>query len=79
MSQYRYEYDSERSVLIRNSRDELPMILRKTDPVWRRLGPRDEPYMRAIYLGQGNWERLDSITEEQAQMILEAWGAADSK
>ena len=74
MSNYRYEFDARMSVLIRTSRDASPMILRKTDPVWRLFGPLDDAYRRAIYLGQGCWERLDTITEEHARMILRGWG-----
>ncbi len=55
--------------------NQSPKIMRKSDPVWRSFGPQDDPYMRAIFLGQGCWERLDSISEDRARRIMEAWGA----
>ena len=72
-----YEFDVERQVLIRYSSQEMPKIIEKSNLVWRGLGPEHEQYARAIFLGQGCWERLDSITEEQAQWILTQWGYSD--
>ena len=70
----KYEYDSEREVLIRIEPDKLPQIIKKRYPVWRHFGPEDDPYMRAIYMGQGCWERLDTVSEQQAQAVLNKWG-----
>ena len=70
----RFEYDAERQVLIKCSSEELPKIIDKNNLIWRELGPQDESYAKAIYLGQGCWERLDTITEEKAQRILTEWG-----
>lgn len=72
-----YEYDAERQVLIRYSAKEMPKIIEKDNLVWRDLGPEHEQYARAIFLGQGCWERLDSITEDLAQLILIRWGYSD--
>ena len=69
-----FEYDAERQVLIRCSSDGLPQIIERSNLVWRNFGPQDEPYARAIFLGQGCWERLDSVKEEEAYRILERWG-----
>lgn len=73
-NQIRYEYDSERNVLIKCSSEDLPKIIDKNNLVWRNLGPQDDSYARAIFLGQGCWERLDTITETEAQRILTQWG-----
>lgn len=75
MTGYSYEFDAEMSVLVRTGRGESPMIMRKKDPVWRHLGPEDESYRRAVFLGQGCWERLDTIPEERALRIMKGWGA----
>ena len=72
--QIRYEFDSECQVLIKCSSQDMPRIIDRTNPVWRSLGPQDEQYARAIYLGQGCWERLVTITEERAMRILTEWG-----
>lgn len=70
----KYEYDEKYQVMIKCSSKALPRIIRKSDPVWRDFGPQDEPYERAVFLGQGCWERLDTIGEEQAKLILAQWG-----
>lgn len=70
---FTYEYDSEYGVLIKCSVP--PKIIRKKTLVWKDLGSEDEQYARAIYLGQGCWDRLDTITEEEAHCILKEWGA----
>ena len=77
--EYRYEYDAEGRVLIRLMSDELPQIIRKDKLVWRRLGSdvKDEQYHRAIYIGQGCWEKLKSIDEKEANKILCEWGYYD--
>jgi len=70
----RFEYDAERQVLIKCSSEDLPKIIDKNNLVWRNFGPQDDSYARAIFLGQGCWERLDTITEAEAQRILAQWG-----
>lgn len=74
----RYEFDAERQVLIKCSPEDSPKIIEKNNLVWRDFGPKDEPYARAIYGGQGCWERLDTIDEEKAQSILTQWGYLSS-
>ena len=75
-----YHYDSyNKNVLIRErGNGNYPEILHKGDDQWSDLKPhpndKDELYTRAIWLGEGCWEWLDSITEQQAQEILEEWG-----
>lgn len=34
----------------------------------------DELYTRAVWLGEGCWEDLDEITEEEAEQVLRDWG-----
>lgn len=70
----RYEYDALCQVLIKCPPKGSPKIIDRVNPVWRDFGPEDEPYMRAIYFGQGCWECLDSVTEEEANQILSRWG-----
>lgn len=69
-----YEYDAEAKVLIRITSEDLPKLMRKEQLEWRDFEPLDEPCLRAIYLGQGCWERLDTVSEQEAQTILRAWG-----
>ena len=73
-SEIHFEYDAEREVLIKCTSDDCPKIIRKSNLVWQYLGPNDESYARAIYLGQGCWERLDTISEDEASHILTEWG-----
>ncbi len=76
---YEYDFRTE-DVLIRQG-DNAPEILHKGDQQWAILAPRsdykDEKYCRAVYLGQGCWEDLRRITEEEAEEILKAWGYSD--
>ena len=77
-----YQFDTfTKSVLIRCRKDGVPEILHKGDKEWIHLTPRqdykDESYCRAIYLGQGCWEDLHSISEEEAEAILKEWGFSD--
>ena len=65
-----FEYDAIRQVLIKTPAEGLPQIIEKENLVWRDLDQQDESYAKAIYLGQGCWERLDTITEEEARQIL---------
>ena len=69
-----YEYDASCEVLIKIPAEGLPKIMRKNNLCWNDLCEQDEQYARAIYLGQGCWERLDTISTEQAQQILKNWG-----
>ena len=77
MSKYRYEYDSEMEAMVRTSQEGSPLIIRKSEPRWKALDGLDEPYSRAIYLGQGCWERLDTIDEDKAAQIVSEWGHAE--
>ena len=74
---FSYEYDSEMGAMVRNTRDGMPLIIRKMEPRWKELGGLDDSYSRAIYIGQGCWERLDTIDEEKAQQILSEWGHSE--
>lgn len=69
-----YEYDATCEVLIMIPSDSRPKIMRRNSLQWNDFGERDEQYAKAIFLGQGCWERLDTISEEQAQQILVKWG-----
>ena len=69
-----YEYDWECEVPIRIPREGLPKIFHRQEMQWRDFDAADELYDRAIYLGQGCWERLRSIEEEEALQILKDWG-----
>ena len=69
-----YEYDEEREVLIKIQSGELPKILRRSEGRWRDLKYTEDSYIRAIYIGQGCWERLETITLEEGQRILKEWG-----
>lgn len=75
---YQYDFVS-KDVLIRRLDDEnVPEILHKGDERWDILSPsadyKDEEYCRAVYLGQGCWEDLKFITEDEAAAILKEWG-----
>lgn len=56
--------------------------IKKGDECRSSLQPRpdykDELYCRAIYLGQGCWERLRSIDEAEALEILREWGYTEN-
>lgn len=69
-----YEYDEEREVLIKIQSGELPKILHRSERRWRDLNYSDDSYMRAIFMGQGCWERLETITLEEGQRVLKEWG-----
>ncbi len=67
-----FEYDKSFDVL----------IIGNGAGVYKQIGKRDfhlndlednGGYMRAIYLGQGCWERLDNISKEKAIEILKTW------
>lgn len=74
MNENNYEFDKERQVLIKCSHKGIPQIIKKSNLIWRDIGPEDDQYARAIYLGQGCWERLTTITSEEANNILTQWG-----
>ena len=66
--------------MIRIPRDDrLPMIFYRSEMCWRDFEPQDELFDRAIYLGQGCWERLHTIEEKEALQILEAWGCRSAQ
>ena len=69
-----YEYDQECQVLIKIPDEGIPVIMYRRELRWRDFEAQDELYERAIYLGQGCWERLQSISEEEALEILDEWG-----
>ncbi len=70
-----YEFDSYRDALIRIPEHGQKQILYRSNLRWEPLLPeKHESYCRAIYLGQGCWERLTTLSEEETQQILEAWG-----
>ena len=71
-----YEYDEKYHVLIKKIHVAIPQILKKGEPGWEDLlpGGKYEPYARAVYLGQGCWENLASISHEKAQEVLMEWG-----
>lgn len=78
---YQYDYRF-KDVLIRHLDGETsPEILHKGDVKWEILRPRpdykDESYCRAVFLGQGCWEDLKRITEEEALQILGEWGYSE--
>ena len=78
---YKYDYSSKDVLIRRLEEASSPEILHKGNREWETLKPRpdykDEDYCRAIYLGQGCWEDLKDITEEEAADILEQWGYYD--
>ena len=67
-------HDAECGVLIQLRQGAAPRIISKENPSWRPLGEEDEPYRRAIYLGEGCWERLETGDAAAAVQILQAWG-----
>ena len=69
-----YEYDEEFDVLIRMPEKGSPKIIKKRDPQWKYLDSSNDMYARAIYIGQGCWERLVKISEEEGLRILQEWG-----
>ena len=70
-----YQYDTyTNDAIIRIPDGGLPEIMNKSELCWRHLNSFEEPYLRAIYLGQGCWEYLETIDEEKAKQILREWG-----
>lgn len=74
-----YEYDEKRKALIKVLVEERPKIIKENDLCWRVLDGNHDSYLRAIYLGQGCWDDLVTVTEEEAQKILKEWGYAPGK
>ena len=70
-----YELDRQQEVLIRYSTGEQPKIISKRNFIWRDFGPEDEMYARAIFLGEGCWENLETVSEAQANSVLSKWDA----
>ena len=70
----RYYYDALCRTLIKSPQGGSLKIMEDDNLVWRNPGPDDETYLRAIYCGQGCWERLDILDEEEARQILTRWG-----
>jgi len=70
----RFEFDELCGVLIKIPSDGSPEIMRKSDPVWKCFSEGDDSYARAIYFGQGCWERLDTVSEVRARSIVLSWG-----
>lgn len=67
-----YEFDEKFQTLIRYraGASDIQQISRG-NLVWHHA---DDPYLRALWLGQGCWERLETIREDEAQRILSKWG-----
>ena len=75
MANYSYEYDKECEVIVRHNHDELPMLMRKSKLVWENVfDDGNNSYARAIFLGQGCWDRLINISLEEAEKKLKEWG-----
>lgn len=69
-----FQYDKIHEVLIKSGR--RPMILHKTEGKWRPLDFNiDANYGRALFLGEGWWEYLDDISDEEAKKIANEYGA----
>ncbi|MBP5385537.1 MAG: hypothetical protein J6Y57_11290 [Lachnospiraceae bacterium] len=82
MMHYEYDYVY-KDVLIRSGETKTGYsveILHKGQSEWKPLmsSGEDESYARAIFLGQGCWEDLKSVTEEEADAIMEEWGLKKS-
>ena len=69
-----YEYDAEFEVLVRIADSGSIKVIEKSELQWKELSPEYDQYARAIFLGQGCWERLETISEEAGDKILEEWG-----
>ena len=79
---YQYDFRSKDVLIRRLDGEAVPEILHKGDTQWEVLAPssdyKDEEYCRAVYLGQGCWEDLKKITEDEATEILKEWGYTES-
>ncbi len=80
--QYIYDF-VRKDTLIRYNRELLSFeILKRGDKKWRVLKPRpdykNEGYARAVFLGEGYFMDLESITKKEAEKILEERGYTES-
>lgn len=57
--------------------EEVGRMITKTKLKWESVY-NDDSYSRAVFLGQGCWDRLKDISPEEAHAMLEGWGVADS-
>ncbi len=74
-----YQYDvRKKDVLIRTDKDRKPEILHRGDEKWQLLMPKpedpDDEYTRAVWLGGGCLEDLESLDDIDLEEILEEWG-----
>lgn len=71
----RYITDKNRSIIIRCG-DETRQIITKSNPKWEDIyaGGEYDEYARAIAFGEGCWEDLRFIDENEAVGILINWG-----
>ncbi len=67
-----FEYDKTFEVLIIKNEAGVYKQIEKADFRLNDLED-DGEYMRAIFLGQGCWERLQDISKEKAIEILKTW------
>lgn len=67
-----FEYDKSFDVLIIKNDVGVYKQIEKADFRLNNLED-DGEYMRAIFLGQGCWERLEEISKEKAIEILKSW------
>ena len=61
--------------IVRYTHKMEPEVLRKNDLKWTSISdPNNNSYARAYFLGQGCWEDLYEISEEEANDLLNEWG-----
>ena len=76
--QYIFDIRKQNVLIRKRDKNSAFEILHKGDEQWKLLKPQpdyqDENYCRAMYLGQGCWEDLEEISEEEAAMVLKEWG-----
>ena len=66
--------------IVRHTHQKEPEVLRKRDLKWTSVfEPENDLYLRAYSFGQGCWEELFKITEEEAKDILNEWGYKEDK
>lgn len=82
MADYRYDFTTDDVLIRKLDGNSTYEILHKGDKSWQLLRPRpdykDEDYCRALFLGQGCWEDLKQISEEDCAKILMNWGYSDN-
>ena len=75
-----YAYDRDKNILIRHrvgSNGFIHEVRSYYDKKWIIVPNKEnkyEEYARAIFLGQGAWDRMESITNEEAYRIMRMWG-----